>query len=624
MTNISSQDDPYHQTLEAGKISFEKYLGSGNIDVKKAALARRIIQIMDYQLSNNPKSVFLYDSKGGPRAWFNDVANLARSQVFPDVYNRNIHSKKISEYKALSERLIGDRDSRKKYFVSPTGNPYVFSEISLFRYYPPTFLDVIPVAVTEKGAVYSENFIYEQVVKNASDELMTWANKQEGNRWFYTTTAEVGIRVMLEDYPEIPVQMRITQRLPQDSEEEDDGTVGIAVMQAAIEIGVSFIPYVGNAVALYEFGFGVDLFGRKLSNVERALIGSSVLLAVPGAVRAGSKIMSKFGAKAAEGVKTYEKIVAAEAILTKETRLAEELESAVKVVKSEKIVSSAKEVREIQQLITQGTDAMPVIFDVIRKTAVTPKVIPLRVIDFFNGLSRRYSIIRNVDFYRLYDLIHEAEKILDLPSRITFIKGNLLEMFVDSKIVPWISIREGIAALGHGPKLTNILGKASAARRINEIAKAERLLYYPARSSNITVGGKQVTDGIIGFINKQGLFEIVGIIESKTGVAGLRELTSPARQIGSQILSDLERLGGSSVELAVKGIPAPIKCVLSSEVNVISIVAKDNASAAKLGNAASRMSSAYLPAVVNIDVVAVDMVVKEITELATQIATFVF
>ncbi|MFD2348627.1 pre-toxin TG domain-containing protein [Nonomuraea ferruginea] len=54
--------------------------------------------------------------------------------------------------------------------------------------------------------------------------------------------------------------------------------IDIPAWQTAIEVGIGFIPVVGSIVAAGEAAFGYDLFGNKLSTVDRAVLAASVLL----------------------------------------------------------------------------------------------------------------------------------------------------------------------------------------------------------------------------------------------------------------------------------------------------------------------------------------------------------
>jgi hypothetical protein len=54
--------------------------------------------------------------------------------------------------------------------------------------------------------------------------------------------------------------------------------IDIPAWQTAVEVGVSFIPIVGEIVGAYEVVSGRDLFGNKLGPVERGIMGVCILL----------------------------------------------------------------------------------------------------------------------------------------------------------------------------------------------------------------------------------------------------------------------------------------------------------------------------------------------------------
>jgi hypothetical protein len=71
--------------------------------------------------------------------------------------------------------------------------------------------------------------------------------------------------------------------------------------QTAIEIGISFIPIIGNIVGGYEAISGRSIFGRKLSTAERAIAGAAIVLPLAAKAAKGGKALVSANALA----KTY-------------------------------------------------------------------------------------------------------------------------------------------------------------------------------------------------------------------------------------------------------------------------------------------------------------------------------
>jgi hypothetical protein len=94
--------------------------------------------------------------------------------------------------------------------------------------------------------------------------------------------------------------------------ERFEDKVDIPAWQTAIEMGVAFIPFVGNAVAVYEVIAGRDLFNHPLTTTERGIISVGLLLpwAAKGAKLGkgaydASKLTKLYGLEGAEAARVY-------------------------------------------------------------------------------------------------------------------------------------------------------------------------------------------------------------------------------------------------------------------------------------------------------------------------------
>ena len=99
---------------------------------------------------------------------------------------------------------------------------------------------------------------------------------------FTGLTAEADFAAWLRERPQYLEALAIAQSRP-DVEKYNIPPEDIPVWQTAIEVGIAFIPVVGQVVAAGEAGLGYDIFGHKLSTTSRAILAAGVLL--PAAAR---------------------------------------------------------------------------------------------------------------------------------------------------------------------------------------------------------------------------------------------------------------------------------------------------------------------------------------------------
>jgi hypothetical protein len=100
---------------------------------------------------------------------------------------------------------------------------------------------------------------------------------------FTSTSAKADFRLWLGKHPQLYDQFILAQSHPY--VEHYSVEINRPAWQNAVEMGISFIPIVGQIVAAYEVISGEDLFGYDLGTVDRAVLGAFILL--PMAVRVG-------------------------------------------------------------------------------------------------------------------------------------------------------------------------------------------------------------------------------------------------------------------------------------------------------------------------------------------------
>ena len=120
-----------------------------------------------------------------------------------------------------------------------------------------------------------------KIMEVISAELRAWFLAQPNTRDLIDNPARIGLVTMFAERPDLATLLRVAVTLPLDVE-VSGVRVDRPAMAQAVELAIGLIPVVGSAAAAYEAWSGVDLFGYHLTDVERGILGASVLLPVAG------------------------------------------------------------------------------------------------------------------------------------------------------------------------------------------------------------------------------------------------------------------------------------------------------------------------------------------------------
>jgi hypothetical protein len=229
-------------------------------------------------------------------------------------------------------------------------------------------------------------------------------------------------------HPRAPV----AATLPPDVEVSDVPIDRPALVEA-IELAIGLIPVVGSVVAAYEAWSGEDLFGYQLSDVERGSLAASVLLPTAGRLVKGgralyteARLVSLYGRDAA----SWSRATGAAARGLAERQALETVERAERALRVQRSVTGA--------LRTEAATAVPALTK--GATTLTTSV-DREVLDFFRELSATHRELRSLDALAM-------ERVLAKGPNVDHLKGQLLEELIESRLVPWLSTREGGFALG--------------------------------------------------------------------------------------------------------------------------------------------------------------------------------
>ncbi len=111
-------------------------------------------------------------------------------------------------------------------------------------------------------------------------------------------SARAGLATMLSERPDIVMLVPLAQNAPLDSEVRNVPVDRPAVVEA-LSLAIALIAVVGNAVAAYEAYTGEDIFGYSLTDLERGILGASVLLPIAGRLVKGGRVPLHRGAPGA-------------------------------------------------------------------------------------------------------------------------------------------------------------------------------------------------------------------------------------------------------------------------------------------------------------------------------------
>jgi hypothetical protein len=478
--------EPYRRAVAAQESKFRRAMAAGLADAFELALLRVTWQIMLNELTTAPGSILVFDRMGpdpkfgftGADRWASSSLQKASEQINPQYSSPDQLAHKYEEYLNLSlemlrwgkikQELIVDKQAGKQYLI------------------------------------LGESPLVRQVMQLLSKELLAWFHAQANTKFFIESSARVGLGTMLTERPELSTLLRTAQNLPPDVE-VSAVPVDRPAMVEAVELAIGLIPVVGSVVAAYEAWSGVDLFGYHLSDLERGILGASVLLPVAGRLVKGgralyteARLVSLYGHDAA----TWSRAIGAGARGTAERQALRALGKAESTLRIEKSVTGtiARDAAGAVPRLTKGVGSV-----------ITP--VDQALVDMLRDLQKAHPQFLGLDTFSL-------ERILAKGPNVAHLKGQLLEELVESRIVPWLSKREGTYALG----ITVPAGK--------------KLEFIPGHLIR-DAANRQISDGMLVYRQGDELV-IAAVFEAKAGKNAARELSLKRDSLSS--LTDGERL----------------------------------------------------------------------------------
>ena len=463
--------EPYKRAVAEQERKFRLAMAAGKASAFELALLRVTWEIMRDELMSAPKSVLVWDRMGadpkfgfkGPDRWVQASLQKASERISPQYGSREQLARKYEEYLDLSLEILRWGQHKQGLIVDKqAGKQYL---------------------------IFGAQPIVGEIMKLLSTELMAWLNAQPNTRILIESPARYGLATMLTERRDLATLLRVAETLPLDVE-VSEVPVDRPAMVEAIEFAVGLIPVVGNIVAAYEAWSGNDLFGYKLSELERGILGASVLLPTAGRLVKGgralyteARLVSMYGRDAA----TWSKAIGASGRGLAERKALTAVETAERTLRIKKALGGA--------VAREAADAVPRLTKDI--AAVATKV-DQKVVELLKELRSAHPQLRVLDELSL-------ERVLAKGPNVDHLKGQMLEELVESRVVPWLSTREGGFALG----ITVPTGK--------------KLEFIPGHLIRDTAG-RQISDGMLVYRDGETLV-IAAVFEAKAGKNAARELS---------------------------------------------------------------------------------------------------
>lgn len=460
---------PYKAVMEAEKAKLKLQLASGKASVSDLAVQRVMVDIMVDQLTHYSGSVLAFDRMGpdpkgwkGPDRWKSVVWQKAHEQIHPQYAPQAQYDRKIEEYldyslKMLQFGQVSQQLIRNKY----TGDQYL---------------------------IMGAHPLVRRIMALLATELMEWARAQPNTSTFIKDPAELGFAVMLSERRDLAALLRMSAKLPLDVE-TGSGPVDRPFAVEAVELALGLIPVVGSAIACYEAWSGKDIFGYRLTELERGILAATVLLPIAGRLARGGRALYTearlVGMYGRDAVAWSRAVTAGERGSAQRAALLS-LETAERDLRLTGAVAG--------KVATEVASALPGLI----KGGVAAPSVDKAVTDLLANLHAKYPILRSIDAPAL-------QRVLEKGPNVDHLKGQLLEELVEFRLVPWLSKREGSFALGV------------------PVPVGKKLEFIPGHLVR-DINARQISDGLLVYRDKAEMV-IVAVFEAKAGKSAARELS---------------------------------------------------------------------------------------------------
>lgn len=465
-------------------------LADGSSKAENLAIARKALEILEGQSALARHSSLAYEPMS--REYVNGATSpekLLRAARFSAV-------RQLFPHKAVDEVISAYKRKYAEYV-------YFTTNLLLRK------TEYLTVRDNKLGTVqvYIGNPAFPELRAVFADELIRWYESYPVDREFYlrgfylTWPVNVGVGQFLSERPDMAMMFQLAQEQAWRSESyniEIDRPMAVQM----IEMAVGLIPLVGSVAALYEAYSGIDLCGYRLTTLERVILAAAVLLPVAGrlvkngrAMYSAQRLASMYGHDTA----AWKRTIAA-------GKLASSYPEALRPIgEAEKAMAVSRALdRELRRKAALS------ISQLVNGHSLKSSQLDGRVLEAFRQLSSQHKILQSIDEFAM-------ERVLRKGPNVDFLKGQLLEELVESRVVPMLQDRAGSYGLGVR-------------------VQSARLQFVPGHLVR-DLKGRQISDGLLVYRNK-GAYEIVAVFEAKAGQRGSRELGLKSGSLSSLSAED--------------------------------------------------------------------------------------
>jgi len=499
--SVSTPDD-YARSIEETRDALFSVLTGGTADAFSIALRRQTLAFMeeDWQLRKNEILKF-YEFKAqsgltGPFLWQSETAKRASAELRKYEPNDADVLRKNAEYmNAVTTQL--NSLNVKAHTLGDCDLNYFIEEVYL--------LD------QQKTLV--------QLVKN--EFIRAVQDYMADHRYdpqFYRDSATVGMVAVLTARQDLVVSLWLAR-----NQGSTASTYAVPDPSFAAEVlagGIECLPYIGNAIGVVEAVVGRDLFCRKLSDFDRALLLAFFL--VPAAnkfIKGGRAVYTALRLETLYGRAAWGKLLKLGELFAvhHSPPVGKVLRDAAALVKLKKPIPKA--------LLTDAEKALATLVGKAAPTAVAPATTAAErsLLEALAKLGTAKPVLKELDSFALRR-VAEASVTKKGPN-MAMAKGQLLEEFKESRTVKLLRDQFGPKALGldaaGSPKVQFYPGHVisdSSKRKLTDGMVARTLegpeiqpAWYGARSPD-------------EIRNVQGVLEVLAVDEAKSGRSSAGDL----------------------------------------------------------------------------------------------------
>ena len=478
----------YRRALAAQETRLRTAMASGKGSAFELALNRVTWEIMRDELTNFPNSVIVWDKMGpepgfgfqGADRWAHKSLLKANERISPQYGSREQVARKYEEYLDFGLKMLKWGQVKQELIVDKyAGRQYL---------------------------IFGASPLVSQIMQLLMSQLMEWFRAQPNTAELINRPPVEGLATLLTQRPDLSTLLRIAQTLPLDVEISDVPVDRPAVVEA-IELAIGLIPIVGSAVAAYEIWAGEDLFGYKLTDLERGILGACILLPAAGRLVKGgralyteARLVRMYGRDAAAWTKA----------MGASGRAMAEREALAAITRAEQTLRVQKSVAG-----TLARDAASALPRLTHGAGAVSRAVDQKVVDLLRELQAAHPILDTLDALSL-------ERVLAKGPNVDHLKGQLLEELVESRLVPWLATREGGFALGIA------------------VPAGKKLEFIPGHLIR-DISSRQISDGMLVFREGDHLV-VCAVFEAKAGKSAARELSLKRNSISGLTRGERDEL----------------------------------------------------------------------------------